>query len=129
MINLFTKYKTIVLIIAIVVVVFALYLYFLDRDDKGPLLGSESVSSGASAIVGKEFLATLLELRSLKLDETIFSKKSFISLVDFSQEVLPQPAGRTNPFLEIGVDPVSFGSNSTKIPLIKNEGVINGDEN
>jgi len=103
--DLFLKYKNIALVIIIAVVVFFLYSIFFTGDGStDSLLTSESGGRAEEAVVGKEFLAVLLEIRSLDLDESLFSDKPFLLLRDFSQEVEPQPTGRSNPFAVIGND-------------------------
>ena len=54
--------------------------------------------------VGRSTLETLLKLRSLSLDDSLFEDKVFKSLIDFSVELQEQPMGRNNPFAPIGVD-------------------------
>jgi len=57
---------------------------------------------GPGAAVERELLSTLLELRSLRLNEGIFNDPVFHSLRDFGQPLTPQPIGRNNPFAPIG---------------------------
>jgi len=108
--ELFKKYKNIILIIVIAVVLFFLYQIFLagddDLSDTSLLIAQPAVDDIQNAAIGREFLSVLLKLRSLDLDETIFSDRSFVILKDFSQEIKPQPSGRANPFLQIGNDPI-----------------------
>lgn len=101
--KLFKKYKKIIYILVAVVLLFALYNFFFAGDDDGALLVSE-VPGGGNIDVGREILASLLEIRSFKLDEGIFEDKGFKLLFDFSQEIESQPVGRPNPFSPIGVD-------------------------
>jgi hypothetical protein len=112
MMEIFSKYKNIVLVVVIAVVVFSAYSFFFGGDVSvsDSMLSSDAIGDKQSAIVGKEFLTTLLELRSLKLDESLFSDRAFTSLKDFSQELSPQPSGRPNPFAPIGVDVVVSGN-------------------
>ena len=43
-------------------------------------------------------VSTLLSLRAVTLDGTIFSDPSFISLKDFTTAIVPEPVGRSDPF-------------------------------
>lgn len=52
---------------------------------------------------GREILTLLLNLKSLKLDTSIFSDPSFQSLADFGQSIPERPRGRDNPFAPIGI--------------------------
>ncbi|PIP86707.1 hypothetical protein COV42_02595 [Candidatus Campbellbacteria bacterium CG11_big_fil_rev_8_21_14_0_20_44_21] len=104
--NFFSRYRNVILAVAIAVLVFFLYKTFLSNSgEKRVLLGTDSADNDGSAASGREFLTTLLELRSLELDESIFSDRAFVILRDFSREVSPQPSGRPNPFAEIGNEP------------------------
>jgi len=103
--NLLNKYKNIFIVVVICIVVFILYKsFFAPNTETGTLLSSDNVSNSQSAVIGKDFLNVLLELRSIELDETIFSERAFVILRDFSQTVAPQPTGRPNPFADIGKD-------------------------
>ena len=104
----FSKYKNILIAVIIAVVVFFLYTRFF-RSSEGDINSLLVASQGGTVqeiAIGKEFLAILLELRSLSLDDSLFEDRSFLILQDFSQEVSPQPSGRPNPFLNIGDDPI-----------------------
>lgn len=58
--------------------------------------------------INREFIATLLNLQAIKLNDDIFSQPAFTVLVDNSVR-LNQPGnhGRPNPFAPIGLDPVA----------------------
>jgi hypothetical protein len=99
----FKKYKKIIYVLVAVILLFALYNFFFAGDDDGALLVSE-VSGSGNVDVGREILASLLEIRAFKLDESIFENKGFKLLLDFSQEIESQPVGRPNPFSPIGID-------------------------
>lgn len=63
----------------------------------------------------QQILEILLALRAVKLDETIFSSNSFISLKDFSTKIIPEPAGRPDPFA-----PFDSVSSSVVVPSASN---------
>lgn len=101
--KLFEKYKKAIIFLVAVVVLFSLYNFFLAGEgDDGPLLTSEGLDG--SSLAGREILTFLLEIRSIELDQDFFNSKSFNTLIDFSQEIEPQPVGRPNPFAPVGVD-------------------------
>lgn len=54
-----------------------------------------------SSTEGREILNVLNSLKAVKMDIEFFNDKIFKSLVDFSVELAPQPAGRLNPFAPI----------------------------
>lgn len=67
----------------------------------------------------QKILDILLALRSVKLDGTIFSNTAFMSLKDMTTKIIPEPAGRPDPFAPLGaggplpVRPQSSQTNST----------------
>jgi hypothetical protein len=54
--------------------------------------------------MGAEVLIALNQLKTLKLDSSIFKDRTFVSLYDFSKPLNPEPVGRINPFSPIGVE-------------------------
>jgi hypothetical protein len=76
------------------------YFMFFAGGSSGPLL----TSSGSSVSpVTQELLVTLGNLRTIRLDETIFGDPVFESLSDFGVVIPPEAIGRRNPFEAIGV--------------------------
>lgn len=65
-------------------------------------------TAGLSSPTQDAVVQTLLALRAVKLDGTIFSDPAFLSLEDFSTQIVPEPVGRDNPFA-----PTSRGATST----------------
>lgn len=59
-------------------------------------------SQETTSPVSQEILATLGNLRTIKLDNSIFSDPLFISLSDFGVNIPPAAAGRRNPFAPVG---------------------------
>lgn len=53
------------------------------------------------SVAGREFLQVLLNLRSLKLDTSLFDDPVFSQLAEFGAPLQPEPRGRTNPFAPI----------------------------
>lgn len=49
-------------------------------------------------IIGKDLLVVLEKIESIKLDESIFTDPAFVSLQDYSITLVPETAGRINPF-------------------------------
>jgi hypothetical protein len=96
--------KTIISILVIVALLFGAYMYI--SKNKGEEGATSPVTQGdtgrqanpVASEVGKDLLNTLLQLRSLTLDEKIFANPLFAQLVDFTIQIEPQPIGRPNPF-------------------------------
>ncbi len=82
-----------------------------------------SISSQDSDTLNREFLAILLNLESISLNDDIFSEPAFSALIDNTVR-LNQPGneGRPNPFAPIGIDtqttvPLSASASSFSQPV------------
>ena len=98
--NILTRYQNYILAGVAVILLFIGYSYFFGKEEE-PLLKEEQVAELQNP-VDQELIALLLELRGIDLDETIFKDMVFLSLQDFSQVLVPEPVGRTNPFAPYG---------------------------
>lgn len=106
--------KGIIIFIAIAAIAL-IYKLFFGGDGAsvptGGLVSTVDVAQSSDApllesSVGSELLSTLLNLRTIKLNEQIFSNPSFTSLQDFTITLAGNtPQGRSNPFAPIGIDP------------------------
>jgi len=101
MMNIISRYKNILIIGLVVVVAFFGYSFFFTNSSDTVL---QKNTTGASATIDNELIALLLQLKSLKLDDSIFSDTTFKSLEDFSQELVSEPVGRVNPFAPFGAN-------------------------
>ncbi len=116
------KIKNILIFTTIAVVFILIYIFFIKPSPAEPNLVSTSNNTTLPNIDGslpvsvdtsnanaatEDFLALLLSVKRIKLDDTIFSDPSFISLHD-SSIVLVQDGtqGRPNPFAQFGNDAV-----------------------
>jgi uncharacterized membrane protein len=97
--NFFSRFRTPLIVVALIIVAFLAYSIFFTGESEGVL--SES-SQSATASVDNELIALLLQLKSLTLDESLFGNAAFQSLQDLSQELIPEPVGRNNPFAPLG---------------------------
>ncbi|MAF59275.1 MAG: hypothetical protein QF858_01970 [Candidatus Pacebacteria bacterium] len=91
------KYKNILIGATLIALAFVGYNFFFSGNDGG-VLTSVTNEAAADAIVGKELLALLLDLKSIDLDESIFDDPAFRALLDFGRDIVPEPVGRENPF-------------------------------
>jgi hypothetical protein len=71
-----------------------------------PSVAPDAVPGQAVNPAGAEILALLTEMKSIRLDEGLFSDPTFQSLQDTSVELNPEPKGRPNPFAPLGKDVV-----------------------
>lgn len=96
---------------------FAVAQYVSVAHGQSSLLTADQTSGNVSAD-GAQVLALLNRLKSINLDDRIFSNPNFLSLQDWSVTIDPQTVGRQNPYLPAaGSIPVPDAS--TKVPLPK----------
>jgi hypothetical protein len=116
------KLKNIIIFVVIAVVLFAIYYYVIRQpSDQANLVstpggstlpdlgGAPTVNQEAvpdlSSIGAQDFLALLLSVRNIKLDDSIFSDPAFASLHDSTIVLVPDGTeGRPNPFAPFGQD-------------------------
>jgi len=99
MLDIIKQNKVIIIVLIVIIVGFAWY-GLSDKQPSNSLLTNESRSSASAA--EQEILRLLLDMRSIRLDSSIFENPSFASLRDFGREIIPEPVGRTNPFAPSG---------------------------
>jgi len=76
-------------------------------------------TSAAQSQLGREFLTTLLNLKTITLDDSIFTAPAFTSLQDFTAPVATTDIeGRQNPFAPLGLDAAAAGSQGTDNSLV-----------
>jgi hypothetical protein len=105
--SLLTSQKNIVVVVLLVILLGGGYYFFM-RSPKASVGALGGVSAADAAISNsdeQDLINQLLQLQSLKLDESIFTDPSFTSLTDYTQTIAPEPVGRSNPFLPVGVAP------------------------
>lgn len=107
-----------VLIILGGVVLAGIVWYSFMREDSTQLLQTKDLTTATS--VDSDVVGVLLQLRSISLSGTIFSDPAFQSLQDFGREIVPEPAGRSNPFAPLNGASVrtstSTATTSTRLP-------------
>ena len=97
--NIFTQYKNVFVIVALVLIAFIGYSFFVNGNKEEVLT---NVNVEGNTRVDNELIALLLELKSIRLDESVFADTTFQSLQDFSQTLVLEPVGRVNPFAPLG---------------------------
>lgn len=135
-------YNKFLIVSTIGLIIGGIYLYLSDKlneDIVNVAFGSSLVStvdgvSGGSVLDEKinsdiSFLTTLVSLKKINIDTTLFSNKSFNALVNNAVKIEPVAAGRQNPFspisatsstgavsaLKVITDPVSGLTNTTAV--------------
>jgi len=92
-----------IVIFLIVIFLIAAGFYFL-RGNKAvaPATGLVKENFDSSDFgENQEFLRVLKNLERVSLDGSVLTTQAFLSLVDFSLELAPEPVGRINPFRPI----------------------------
>jgi hypothetical protein len=106
MTDVFKQYQNVITVVVVLIVGFIAYTMFFTDKEEGVLI-EETVSENSAA--DQDLIALLSELKSIELDEAVFSDPTFMSLQDFSQELVPEPVGRVNPFAPLGDAPFIEG--------------------
>jgi len=112
------KIRNIIIFIVIGAIFVLIYIFYIKKSptDTASLISSTpdsavSTSSGTienNSKVAQDFLSLLLNVKSIKLDDTIFSDNAFESLHDSSITLTPDGnEGRPNPFAPLGTDIVA----------------------
>lgn len=99
------KHNKIVIIVLALLVGTGAWYGLSGNSGTGSLLVTEDFTTPAGES-DKDLVATLLQLRSVSLEGTIFSDPSFQSLQDFGSQIIPEPVGRPNPFAPLFFGPV-----------------------
>lgn len=118
------KKKNIIILIVVLVVLIIAYFALFRGSSKEPGLTSSSSSPFIPGVdtksspeqelaITQEFLSTLLNVKSIKLDDSIFSDPAFATLRDSSIILVPDGnEGRANPFAPIGSDNLGASASS-----------------
>ena len=108
----FSQHKLIAILVVLFVVGGAWYL-FSGSSAPAPTLTTTTVAgaTGSDSQDG-DLVSTLLALRAVKLDGTILSDPAFVSLKDFSTQIVSEPVGRDDPFAPLSVAPSNTASST-----------------
>jgi|GEM_PF-521948 len=101
------KIKKIIIGIIILVVVFIAYALVKPDPTADVLVGNRNGAVGAVTTQQARLLSTqisqaLLKIDQIRLDRSVFDNPIFKSLSDRSQNIEPEPIGRSNPFAPLG---------------------------
>ncbi len=99
------RHKLILIVILVIVGGGVWYVVSGGSGDSESLITQTPI---ASAGADQELVSTLLALRAVKLEGTIFSESAFLNLKDFSTQIIPEAVGRSNPFA-----PISAGASNS----------------
>ncbi len=91
------QHKLLAVLVVVALLIGGWYLF------SGPSAAAPASTLTTTQVSGADpgqqtLVATLLTLRTVKLDGTIFNNPAFLGLKDFSTQIVPEPVGRPNPF-------------------------------
>ena len=72
--------------------------YYLYTQNQGANLHNTQVNNQASVKTAQS-LQRLQEIKSISLDGSFFSDPRFTTLLTFANDVIPEPPGKSNPFV------------------------------
>jgi hypothetical protein len=115
--------KNIIIFLGIVVVLFIIYsvLFTKDKEPEANLTSSNPVNvvpndgtlNEDDLEIARDFLSLLLSIKSLELDDKIFSDIAFTSLRDTTVPLIHDGSeGRPNPFAPIGTESIVLPAQS-----------------
>ena len=121
--------RNIIIFVGIAAVFFSAYIFFIGGSDEpeanlisssnSTLPDTEDTTPLQQTLIAQNFLSLLLNVKTIKLDDSIFSLDTFNSLRDSSIILFPDGnEGRPNPFAQLGADSVEAPSNP---PIIGNK--------
>ena len=93
-----TLQKIIIALVALLTLGFFGYSMFTNSS----LNGTQATST--AHLVGHDTLTLVEKLKTISIDQEIFSNALFTNLKDFTQTISPELQGRANPFATIGSD-------------------------
>jgi len=115
-----SKTKNIIIFLAIAIVLVLVYVFFIKKSPNEENLISSSGNSSTTmptsttSSLDKDFLPFLLNVKNIKLDDSIFSDPAFVVLIDANVVLVPEGnEGRPNPFAPFGVE-----NNTSNKPVI-----------
>ncbi|MCR4325439.1 MAG: hypothetical protein NUV59_01370 [Patescibacteria group bacterium] len=112
--NFLIHHKLIIIVGVVAVVALAWWgISGNDAPSSSSLLTTQSTYATVNAD-DQNLVATLLALRAVKLEGSIFADPAFIALTDFSTEIVPEPVGRADPFAPLSSG-VSVGTSQAEV--------------
>ena len=97
MLNIIKQNKIIFIVLVVVIAGFA---WFGLSDRAIPTQGLLTTETGGQnmSVADQEIVRLLLDMRSIRLDGSLFEDPAFRSLRDFGRSIIAEPVGRRNPF-------------------------------
>jgi hypothetical protein len=104
--------RNIIIFLGIGMILTSIYLFFFKGEPQANLVTSSALPventqsamvNGAQDVLAQNFLSLLLNIKNVKLDDSIFSDRAFANLKDSTIILIPDGSdGRPNPFAQFG---------------------------
>jgi hypothetical protein len=98
--------------IVLLLLIFAAWWEFTGNSSSQPVLTTSGI---ATSTQDAQLVSTLLQLQAVSLNGTILSDPGFLSLQDFTTQVVSEPLGRPNPFAPISAGALVTGTSSATL--------------
>lgn len=96
------RHKALAIIITLGIAVGAWYFLGSSSTTPDTVLSADEPSAAPAGT--SDLIESLLALRAVSLNGTIFSDPAFQALKDFTTPIVPEAVGRPNPFAPLGAD-------------------------
>jgi hypothetical protein len=114
MINSLFQHKIVIVVIIIIVIAGA--WFGLSSSSGAPASDTALTSTGADTTGGdSDIVSSLYALQAITLSGTIFTNPAYTTLQDFTTAIVPEPAGRSDPFAPITAQSVATSTKSAQI--------------
>lgn len=100
--------------ILVVVLVGVAWYEFSGSSGPAPVLSSTGAASSTNA-EDAQLISTLLQLQTVTLSGAILSDPGFLSLQDYTTQIISEPVGRPNPFAPISPGSILVATTTQKI--------------
>jgi hypothetical protein len=101
--------KNLTVILLAITMAWAGYYMYASNKNSDLMLGDENLSADSAINKTQSFIDKRFILDKVKLDTTIFDDPVFNSYVSFTQPVVEETVGRTNPFIRVSAANQSSG--------------------
>lgn len=92
--------KALILIGGTAVTALMVWYVFLRDTTAAPLLTTNDLTV-QEGTADRDVVETLLQLRTITLSGTVLTDPAFLRLIDTGTQIIPEPVGRSNPFLPL----------------------------
>ncbi len=109
------------LILIVVIIVIALLIWYgMSSSNKTPNTLLTATQTSETDTGDRELLKLLTDMKSIRLDGDIFKSDAYLSLQDFSRDIVGEPVGREDPFAPVNKTEVTLtggGDSTNQTPL------------